>query len=441
MLLKHTDMKIEINETKKWQFSFTLKIILLTVMGLMLLIPLEMVKSVTRERQQNSEKVRQEIAMQWAGKQNVSGPVLNIPVKIIPKDEKSQPYKILFHLMPEDLNISGNVTTERRHRSIYEAVVYNTDMSLSGNFQVPEISTEERSEILWNEAYMTLGISDNRGIRGNVVLNTGALSTEAVPGLRDTEVFSSGITFPLSLNDNPGQLNFDLAFNLSGSEDLGFAPLGKTTKVSLTSPWTAPGFNGNFLPEQRSIDDSGFRASWLITNLNRNFPQSWKGSEFKPANDSFGVEFVLQADHYQKSLRSAKYGILFIALTFLALIFAEVTTGENLHIMTYLLVALALVLFFSMLTALSEHIGFNPAYMVAALSTISLVFLFLWRLIKNHKPVILTGLLLLFLYSFIFILLTLNDYAFLAGNIGLFILLALTMVFSVRFKLFRRQES
>ncbi len=434
-------MKIEINETKKWQFSLTLKIILLAVMGLLLLIPLEMIKSVIRERQLNSEKVRQEIAMQWAGKQNVAGPVLNVPVRIIPKDDKDQPYKVIYHIMPEDLNISGNVTTEKRHRSIYEAVVYNSVMKLSGEFQIPEISTEEKSEILWKESYLTLGISDNRGIKGNVVLNSGDWVADAVPGLKDTEVFGTGISFPLAVNENPGHLNFDLALNLSGSEDLSFAPVGKTTRVTLTSPWTAPGFNGNFLPEQRSIDDSGFSASWLITNLNRNFPQSWSGSEFKPAGDSFGVEFVLQADHYQKSQRSAKYGILFIALTFLALVFAEVTTGENIHIMSYLLVSLALVLFFSMLTALSEHIGFNPAYLIASLSTIVMVVLFLWRLIKNHKPVVLTGLLLLFLYSFIFILLTLNDYAFLAGNIGLFILLALTMAFSVRLKLFRRQES
>jgi len=434
-------MKIEINETKKWQFSLTLKIILLAVMGLLLLIPLEMIKSVIRERQLNSEKVRQEIAMQWAGKQNVAGPVLNVPVRIIPKDDKDQPYKVIYHIMPEDLNISGNVTTEKRHRSIYEAVVYNSVMKLSGEFQIPEISTEEKSEILWKESYLTLGISDNRGIKGNVVLNSGDWVADAVPGLKDTEVFGTGISFPLAVNENPGHLNFDLALNLSGSEDLSFAPVGKTTRVTLTSPWTAPGFNGNFLPEQRSIDDSGFSASWLITNLNRNFPQSWSGSEFKPAGDSFGVEFVLQADHYQKSQRSAKYGILFIALTFLALVFAEVTTGENIHIMSYLLVSLALVLFFSMLTALSEHIGFNPAYLIASLSTIVMVVLFLWRLIKNHKPVVLTGLLLLFLYSFIFILLTMNDYAFLAGNIGLFILLALTMAFSVRLKLFRRQES
>jgi inner membrane protein len=430
-------MKIEINDTRKWQHSLTLKIIMLTVMGLFLLIPLEMIKSIISERQQNSEKVRQEIAFQWAGKQNVSGPVLNIPVRIIPGDDKTRPYKMLYHIMPETLNIKGDVQTEKRHRSIYEAAVYNSQLNFSGEFLVPEIDPEQENEILWKEAYFTLGISDNRGIKGGIRLKTGNSSVDAVPGLKDIEVFNSGISFPFPLNETDKKIPFELSLALSGSEDLGFSPAGKTTNVTLSSPWKSPGFNGNFLPATRTIDETGFKAGWLITNLNRNFPQTWSGNEFKLANDSFGVEFVLLADHYQKSLRSAKYGILFIALTFLALMFAEMATGENLHIITYLLVSLALVLFFSLLNALSEHTGFNLAYLIASVSTIGLITIFLRKLIKKLKPVMLIAGLLIFLYSFIFILLTLNDYAYLAGNIGLFVLLAVTMGLSVKLKVFK----
>jgi inner membrane protein len=434
-------MKIEINDTRKWQHSMTLKIILLAVMSLFLLIPLEMIKSIIRERQQSSEKVRQEIAFQWAGKQNVSGPVLNIPVKIIPGNDKTRPYKILYHIMPEILNIKGDVQTEKRHRSIYEAAVYNSQLNFSGEFLVPDIDPEQENEILWKEAYFTLGISDNRGIKGGIILKTGNSSIEAVPGLKDIEVFNSGISFPCPLNEADKNIPFELSFALSGSEDLGFSPAGNTTNVTLSSPWKSPGFNGNFLPAVRTIDETGFNAGWLITNLNRNFPQTWSGDEFKPANDSFGVEFVLLADHYQKSLRSAKYGILFIALTFLALLFAEMATGENLHIITYLLVSLALVLFFSLLNALSEHTGFNLAYLIASVSTITLITLFLRKLVKKLKPVLVIAGLLVFLYLFIFILLTLNDYAYLAGNIGLFVLLAVTMGLSVKLKVFKGPQN
>lgn len=436
-----TFMKIEINETKKWQNSLTLKIILLAGMGLILLIPLEMIKSIIREREANSQKVKQEISMQWAGRQNVSGPVLNIPVKIFPVGEKAMPYTTIYHIMPETLNITGNIKTEKRHRSIYEAVVYTSSVQLSGEFKIPEITPEEKNEILWENAYFTLGISDNRGVKGSVAINIESSAADAVPGLKDIEVFKSGISFPVSLSSEKKSIPFSLNLDLSGSENLSFSPVGKTTSVTLASGWNSPGFNGNFLPAYRQVDVSGFKADWLVTNLNRNFPQVWQGNEFSPAADSFGVEFVLQADHYQKSLRSAKYGILFIALTFLALLFAEMAGGENFQVISYLLVSLALVLFFSILNALSEHIGFNSAYFVSSISTIGLIVLFLWKQATSRKPVWLILGLLAFLYSFIYILLTLNDYAYLAGNIGLFVLLAVTMAISIRLKVFRKQPA
>lgn len=429
-------MKIEINDNRKWQNSLTLKIILLAFMGLFLLIPVEMIKSVIKERQMTSENVKQEIALQWSGKQNVTGPVLNIPVRIFPAKKDSEPYKTLFHLMPEDLVITGDVSTEIRRRSIYETAVYNSELKLSGKFIIPGIATYDKSEILWEEAYYTLGISDNRGVKGKVVFQAGEGSIDALPGLRDNEVFSSGISFPVVLKEQDKEIPFSLMLNLSGSENLSFSPVGKSTSLSLKSEWSSPGFSGSFLPSSRTIDEKGFKAEWVVTHLNRNFPQIWSGNEYKPVNDSFGVDFVMIADHYQKSMRSAKYGILFIALTFLALLFTEIATKENLHILNYLLVSLALVLFFSLLNSLSEHIGFNTAYLIAASSTIILISVFLKKLVKNFRPVLVITGILVFLYAFIFILLTLNDYAYLAGNVGLFIILAITMIISTRLKIF-----
>jgi inner membrane protein len=432
-------MKIEISDNKKWQQSPTIKMMLLAFLGLFLLAPLEMIKEIIRERQKTSEDVKKEITTQWAGKQIISGPVLNIPVRIIPLKKDAEPYKTIFHLMPEKLKMEGTIQTEKRHRSIYQAVVYTGDMNISGLFKIPEIITGETQEILWNEAYYSMGISDNRGIKGTVILKDGISEIEAVPGLYDSEIFASGITFPAILSKETISIPFSTQLSISGSESLGFSPLGKTTDISIVSPWDSPGFNGKFLPVERTINENGFDAKWMITNLNRNFPQSWTGRSYKPEGDSFGVDFVLMVDHYQKSLRSAKYGILFIAFAFLALIFAELATGENLHVFHYILVALALVLFFSLLNSLSEHTGFNTAYIISALSTITLISVFLNALIKKPKTVLLIFGLLIFLYAFIFILLTLNDYAYLAGNIGLFILLSVTMILSVRLRLFRKE--
>ncbi len=433
-------MKIEIDENKKWQHSLTIKIVLLAFLGLFLMIPLEMIQLIIKERQKTSEDVKKEIAFQWAGPQIISGPVLNIPSMVYPAKMDAEPYVVVFHIMPETLNIKGEIQTEKRHRSIYQAVVYTTDLNISGNFIIPELNKDERSEILWKDAYFTAGISDNRGLKGKIWLKTDSGSLEAVPGLKDADLFKSGISFPANLSSMTEGFKFSLDFKVSGSEGLSFSPLGKSTEIVLSSGWNSPGFKGNFLPVERKISESGFEAKWSVTNLNRNFPQVWTGSSFNPANDSFGVDFVLPVDHYQKALRSAKYGILFIALTFLALIFAEMRVKENIHVFHYLLVALGLVLFFSLLNALSEYTGFNLAYLISALSTISLITYFLHNIFKKKQTVFLISGLLILLYSFIFILLTLNDYAYLAGNIGLFVLLAITMRLSVRLDLFRNQN-
>jgi inner membrane protein len=282
-----------------------------------------------------------------------------------------------------------------------------------------------------------MGITDNRGIKGSIFLKTDSSVLEAVPGLKDASLFSSGISFPVHLSSRVKSIPFSIDLRVSGSEGLSFTPVGKTTEIFLLSKWNSPGFKGNFLPVERTVADSGFSAKWLVTNLNRNFPQIWSGSVYNPVNDSFGVDFILPVDHYQKSLRSAKYGVLFIALTFLALIFTEMATKEKIHVFHYLLVSLGLVLFFSLLNALSEYTGFNTAYIISAVSTIILISYFLRTLFKKRPTVLLISGLLVFLYTFIFILLTLNDYAYLAGNIGLFVLLALTMRLSVKLDLFK----
>jgi inner membrane protein len=433
-------MKIEIDETKKWQHSLTIKMILLAFLSLFLLIPLEMIKSIIGERQKNSENVKKDIALQWAGKQIISGPVLNIPVNIFSQVINAEPRRSVFHVMPESLVIDGNIQTEKRHRSIYETVVYTADLKFSGNFVIPDIKADEKSDILWNEAYYTMGISDNRGLKGAIILKTDSAALEAVPGLTDPDLFSSGISFPAKLAPTNKKIPFSMNFKVSGSEGLSFSPIGKTTEVNLVSKWTSPGFTGNFLPAERTINEAGFSGKWLVTNLNRNFPQLWKGNAFNPVNDSFGVDFVLPVDHYQKSLRSAKYGILFIILTFLSLIFAEMTIKEHIHVFHYLLVSLALVLFFSLLNALSEYIGFNASYILSSLLTIMLITYFLRTIFEKRSTAFMITLLLILLYSFIFILLTLNDYAYLAGNLGLFILLAITMRLSVKLDIFGNKK-
>jgi inner membrane protein len=270
-----------------------------------------------------------------------------------------------------------------------------------------------------------MGISDNRGLKGTIQLKTDTGILEAIPGLKDADLFTTGISFPANLTIRDKKFSFSESLKLSGSDGLSFTPVGKTTEVVINSKWKSPGFRGNFLPVERLLNESGFNAKWLVTNLNRNFPQTWSGKAYNTGNDSFGVDFILPVDHYQKSLRSAKYGILFIALTFMALIFSELAIKEKIHVFQYM----------------SEYIGFNFAYLTASSSIIFLISFYLMKLLKNRFTVYLISGLLVLLFAFIFILLTLNDFAYLAGNIGLFVLLALTMMLSVKLDLFKNQAN
>jgi inner membrane protein len=431
-------MKIEITNQNQWYQSLTVKLALLAILGLLLLIPLQMIKEIITERQLNAEKVKKEISDQWASKQCFSGPVINIPVRTIPSEKDERSITKIWHILPESLNITGNIKPEIRYRGIYKSVVYESGLKINGYFIVPEEGVLKNYEVLWNEAYYTVGISDNRGLKGKIILKTDSTELEAEPGVRDNDIFQSGISFVSPVLIPGSRVGLDLSINLSGSEGLQLTPLGKSTSAHLQSDWTSPSFNGSFLPVKRNVDETGFTADWEVTHLNRNFPQNWTGNSFHPLESAFGLDLFQPVDHYQKSWRSSRYGILFIALTFLVLIFLEVTRKETIHIFNYFLVSAGLVLFFSLLNSLSEQVGFNFAYLIASVATILLISIFTGALFREKKTALIVFGMLVVLYSFIFILLTLNDYAYLAGNIGLFLLLVIIMRLASKLELFKK---
>jgi len=432
-------METGTEKQEKWYESMTVKMVLLAVMGLMLLIPLVLINEVIRERSANAETARTEIGDLWAAAQTVTGPVLNVPGTRVVSNDGSY-VTTTMHLLPDELKVSGVLAPELRYRGIYETVVYDSDMKISGNFVIAGYEHLNDYIWQWDKAYISLGVSDNKGISEKVEINVGGVIVSAIPGAGQTDLFDKGISFPFPID--PAKLaefkgDFSLSLKLRGSGSVAFSPVGRTTEVAVSSVWDAPKFTGNFLPAARDVTDTGFTASWVVTHLNRSFPQVWEGKKYAPADEAFGVDLIMEADHYTKAERSAKYGVLFIALTFLVLIIIELRSSQRIHIFYYLLVALALIMFFSLLTALSEHIGFNPAYLISAAATISLLTFFFRSLLDKKWMVLLISGLLTVLYVFIFFLLAMKDYAFLVGNIGLFVLLAALMLVSAKYKLFR----
>ena len=212
---------------------------------------------------------------------------------------------------------------------------------------------------------------------------------------------------------------------------MNFVPIGKTTEVNLKSKWQNPSFIGAFLPDKRTINANGFTASWKVLHLNRDFPQQWTGIAPISMNQSvFGVNLITPNDSYQQSSRSVKYAILIIALTFMSFFFLEILNRKRVHPFNYILIGLALCIFYTLLISISEFLSFNISYFLATAMTIGLVFLYSKSIFQNSRLAGLVSLVMLILYGFIFIIIQLEDTALLIGSIGLFLILAITMYVS-----------
>ncbi len=419
--------------------SYSVKMVIISFLAILLLIPSFLIQEIINERIKLSEEVKKELYTQWGGNQVVAGPVLNVPFSVTEPDGTNQETterKGIAHFLPETLKTDGTLVPETRKRGIYKVVVYEGKLKLSGTFIQPEVSQLDlqNARYNWDAAYFTIGISDMRGIKNLPELIINGQKCKVEPGVADTDLFLSGITVNADSIDLKQPLNFEIELVLNSSEDLSVEALGKTSEVAMKSEWADPGFTGSFLPANRTVTSSGFTADWLVTHLNRNFPQQWVDKKFNTHEAKLGVELLIPIDHYQKSMRSVKYAILFIALNFIVFIFIELKSKARIHPFQYSLVAFALLMFYALLTSIGEQTGFNLAYLISAVAVTSLVSWYAFSILKNVKSVIWVTALQTGLYLFLFTILQLQDYALLAGSIGLFVILAIIMKASQQIK-------
>jgi inner membrane protein len=430
---------METKHIQQFLNSYSVKMIIVSGLAILLLIPSFLIMNIINERIALSEKVKNELYAQWGGKQVVAGPVLNVPFILQEKSETNQGLserKGIAHFLPETLKTDGSLSPEKRKRGIYEVVVYEGSIKLNGSFVQPDVSQLDipNAQFNWDAAYFTMGISDMRGIKNMPELIVNGQHCAVEPGVADTDLFKSGITIKVGKLDLKQSLNFEIVLALNGSEDLSVEPLGKTSEVAMKSSWAQPSFTGAFLPEKRNVTASGFTAEWRVTHLNRNFPQQWADSKFNTHEATLGVELLIPVDHYQKSMRSVKYAILFIALNFIIFIFIEIKSKTRIHPFQYSLVAFALLIFYALLTSIGEQIGFNLAYLISAVAVTSLISWYALSILKDKKLMGWVTLLQIGLYLFLFTILQLQDYALLVGSIGLFVILAIVMRASQQIK-------
>ncbi len=420
--------------------SVTIKLFSIGILILLLLIPKSMITSLIEERESRMWETIQEVTDKWSRKQTVSGPVVIIPYKNHIWDRVAdKETEVIEHitLLPEALNIKAVIEPEERYRGIFKVIVYKAKLSINGEFIRPDPAALDIDEkdVMWSKARLNIGISDLRGIEQEVFLKQKGNSLPFNPGISSKKLFDSGIHIPLPDTEQKffGE-PFTIEIPLKGSEELYFVPVGKTTVVQMKSSWKDPSFTGIFLPEQRTIDQNGFTATWKVLHFNRNYPQSWTDTDYPIEQSKFGVNLLVAADHYQKSLRTSKYAILIISLSFLMFFLIEVTKKLRIHPFQYILIGLALIIFYTLLLSVSEHFGFNAAYGISAVAITVMISLYSMPLFNNKKLTLLLTASLATVYTFIFIIIQIETYALLVGSIGLFIILAVTMYITRKIK-------
>jgi inner membrane protein len=420
------------NKLKSVNWQITLKVLIIGVITIALLVPKFMILDLIGQRQHTAEESSREVMQSWSLDQTVRGPALTIPYfeQTMDGSGKEINNEKEFYLLPEKLEIDGQIFPEKRKRSIYETVVYESEMTIAGHFDISDLNALKihPENILWEKAKILVAVHDLRGINNRVEFGWNDSVFAFSPGMENKLVGTNGISLQipqLSQQDFPAHFRFTL--NLKGSESLNFAPFGETTQVILNSGWKDPGFTGSFLPAEHTINNEGFTASWKVLDFNRNFPQQWKNDEYRVTDSDFGVRLVTVADHYQKSSRAANYGILVILFVFLSFFLNEIITKQKVHPFQYILVGFAVLVFYLLLLSISEQLGFNVAYLISALSVLIMILLYSRTFLKTWLHAFIQTLILTFSFGFIYVLMQLETYALLAGSIGLFAVLALTM--------------
>ena len=433
------------------QKPLLLKMLVVGALALVLLVPLAMVQGLVAERAALKHEVVRSVAQSAAGTQRVTLPVLVVPyvhkwVETVESLDEQGRKRTVRHerstagaarLLPEAVAVRSAPQLAHKYRGLYRVLTYTAHLAVSGRFAIPKdfglAPVEGRVE--WGTPVFALGISDPRGIRNGPILDWGGARITMQPGAGgDLTRLGQGISaaVPGSGAAGASAVDFKVDIELAGMERISFVPTGRETRVTLAAAWPHPSFFGKFSPE-KTIGPGDFSAEWKTSFFSTNAAQAYAvcGASGKceafEANE-FGLSFIQPADLYQQLERSAKYGFLFIGLTFAAFFLFETLKALAVHPVQYGLVGLALALFFVLLVSLSEHIGFASAYAAAASACVGLIVVYAGAVLRSWGRASAIGAQLAALYGVLYMLLRSEDYALLMGSLFLFGLLAATML-------------
>lgn len=430
------------------QRALLIKLGAIVAVTLALLVPLSMIEGKIGERSRYKIQAKNSIAKSWTGAQKLVGPILVIPYELewnMPKNlgngikvkEKHRETRFEY-LLPAELNISGKIDTSLRAKGIYEVPVYTSSIEFKGEFSNKRIDaalTRIQSNLRFSghkKPYLALYITDPRGINSIPKLLWGKDRREFNPGSK-LKIGPSGMHAILSevktLLTESATFSFEI--DLRGMQSITFVPTAQQSHIDFSSGWPHPEFVGSFLPLQRKVDETGFSANWKVTSFSNNTAAKVKSCERGKcsdlANSGFGVSLIEPVDIYLQSQRSVKYGLLFVGLSFVAFFLFEVLTKLRIHAVQYILVGLALAIFYLLLISLSEHISFAIAYSVATIACVGLLIFYISFVLNGLRQSVLFGGMLALLYGILYVIITAEDFALLMGSTLTFIALVSVM--------------
>lgn len=429
--------------------SNTAKMILVALLTLFLLIPLEFVKNLITERSLRQEEVIAEINDKWGEDVYFYGPILKVPynfyeetVSINEKTKETvkqrKAYTKYAYFFPEELKAKSNVTTKVLNRNNYESAVFSSKMNFEGRYIHPDFSSKNiiNEDIQWDKTTILIRTTNLKSIKDEVKINFANTNFTFEP-VYDSDSKDSTEALETSYIDlgkilNQGKMDFRFDITYNGSRQIKMVPIGKTTQLNMQSNWASPSFTGNFLPDDKTkqITPTGFVANWKILHINRAFSQQTFDNLPDLSQYAFGVDFVIPVDQYQQNIRASKYGFLVIGLTFLIFFLIQSISKIRIHIFQYAMIGLALIMFYTLLISITEHSSFTKAYLIASIAVITLISLYSVSILKNKKFPLFIAVSLGSLYTFLYVIIQLENYALLVGSIGLFAILAAVMYFS-----------
>jgi inner membrane protein len=427
--------------------SFIFKIIGMLVLITLMSIAVSYVNGIILERQQRQNEVKADIARSSAGEQTLVGPVLVIPYieeftettteNGIKKIENMREHRKAV-ILPDQLNLAGGFSNEFKKLGIYKALTYQLGGNIKGSFKLPATikltAYHQNSNLTMQPAYLSMGISDPRGITNRPTISWANQTLDFVQGSQ-LKALGNGIHAPIGLLQHAidTTINFEINLNLRGTEQFNFAPIAGNNTIALQSSWQHPHFGGSFLPEAstQTINAKGFSAKWAVSSLSSNNQAVFMNQLTGEQNqflESLNIGFAEPINVYSQSDRATKYGLLFIGLTFAGFFIFEILKNLRIHPAQYTLVGLSMAMFYLLLVSLAERIGFASAYLIASCACVLLLGYYLSYVLQSKTNGTLFASLLTALYGALYGILASEDNALLMGSLLVFGLLALVMV-------------